>query len=151
MACRRHALNHRHALISLGNRRGRFGEEYFTLFSTYFQGQPPKSVNFYWRRFRVADIPLGDAESFERWLRDRWHEKDALIEQYLTTGRFPSTPAAIANAKKIGKDGFIETEVRTRNWWEFMHIFAVVGTAAVALKIFTRVMANLVRLLARLL
>ncbi|KAF8533181.1 hypothetical protein BDD12DRAFT_919344 [Trichophaea hybrida] len=37
---------------------------YFTLYSTFFQGRPPKS-----------DIPLTDSE-FELWLRERWIEKD---------------------------------------------------------------------------
>ena len=60
--------------------RGKFGEDYFTLSSTYFQGRPPKSVNFDWRRFRVADIPLQTAEAFDGWLRDRWAEKDELME-----------------------------------------------------------------------
>ena len=74
--------------------RGKYGEDIFTLSRTYIRGQPPKSVNFYWRRFRVADIPLDSQDSFDAWLRARWYEKDALMEQYLSTGRFPPSPAA---------------------------------------------------------
>ena len=73
----------------IGFSRGKFGEDFFGLSSTYFQGQSPKSVNFYWRRFRVSDMPLENAEEFGRWLLERWYEKDALMEEYLTTGRFP--------------------------------------------------------------
>ncbi|KAK3326206.1 acyltransferase-like protein [Apodospora peruviana] len=104
--------------------RGKFGEEIFTLSGTYFRGQPPKSVNFYWRRFRIADIPLDDAEKFDVWLRERWYEKDTIMEQYVATGRFPPSPA---EAVTSGHQGFLETEVRTRYWLEFLQIFAVVG------------------------
>lgn len=109
--------------------RGRFGEEYFTLSGTYFQGRPPKSVNFYWRRFRIEDIPLEDSDAFDVWLRDRWYEKDALLETYKTTGRFPPHVAAPGQAKAKAND-YIETEVRTKFWFEFLRIFVVVGIFA---------------------
>ncbi|KAI1336352.1 acyltransferase-domain-containing protein [Xylariaceae sp. FL0016] len=100
--------------------RGRYGEDFFTLSSTYFQGRPPKSVNFYWRRFAVVDIPLDSQEKFDVWLRERWYEKDALMEQYVSTGRFPANGAGIK--------GHIETEVKTQYWWEFVKIFVMLGT-----------------------
>jgi len=62
------------------------------------------------------------------WLRERWYEKDALMEQYLTTGRFPPTPA-VAGADTRGQEGgYLETEVRTKRWYEFLQIFSVIGT-----------------------
>ncbi|KAM0205434.1 hypothetical protein ACHAPA_009706 [Fusarium lateritium] len=100
--------------------RGGFGEEYFGLVSTYFQGRAPKSVNFYWRRFRLSDMPLDDQEAFNLWLREEWYKKDALMEEYLTTGRFP----AMAGSKL----DHIETEVKTRQPWEILQVFAVIGT-----------------------
>ncbi|KAH9884266.1 acyltransferase-domain-containing protein [Xylariomycetidae sp. FL2044] len=99
--------------------RGQYGENFFTLSSTYFQGRPPKSVNFYWRRFALADMPLDNQEKFDLWLRERWYEKDALMEQYISTGRFPANGAGIK--------GIIETEVRTQYWWEFVKIFVMLG------------------------
>ncbi|KAG6143224.1 hypothetical protein E4U12_001658 [Claviceps purpurea] len=99
--------------------RGKYGEEIFGLCSTYFEGRPPKSVNLYWRRFKVADIPLDDPKKFELWLRDQWYKKDALMEQYLNTGRFPPLSGA--------KVDYVETEVRTRYPWEILQIFNVVG------------------------
>ncbi|KID97136.1 Phospholipid/glycerol acyltransferase, partial [Metarhizium majus ARSEF 297] len=101
--------------------RGKYGEEIFGLASTYFQGRPPKSVNLYWRRFRVADIPLDDQKEFDIWLRDQWYKKDALMEEYLKKGRFPALTG--------GKTEYVETEVRTRHPWEILQIFTVVGTA----------------------
>lgn len=110
--------------------RGKFGETIFTLADTYVRGQTPKSVNFYWRRFSLADIPLHDQEQFELWLRERWYEKDALMEQYISTGRFPGNPP---DAVTQGQQPFLETEVRTRYPWEFLQIFSVVGVFGLAI------------------
>ncbi|KAJ4302049.1 hypothetical protein N0V88_002185 [Collariella sp. IMI 366227] len=104
--------------------RGKFGERIFTLGGTYIRGQPPKSVNFYWRRFRLADIPLDSPEVFDLWLRERWYEKDAFMEQYVSTGRFPASPVAVLTK---GQEPFLETEVRTRYPWEILQIFTVLG------------------------
>ncbi len=90
--------------------------------STYFQGRAPKSVNFHWRRFKISDMPLHDQKAFELWLREEWYKKDALMEEYLTTGRFPRMAGS--------KIDYIETEVKTRKPWEILQICAVVGTAA---------------------
>lgn len=116
-------------IVYLANRlcsRGDFGEQYFTLSSTYFEGRPPKSVNFHWRRFRVADIPLDTPEAFDEWMRERWYEKDDLMDKYLTNGRFPSSKVAIVGAKS-SDDAYIETEVRPRWPGEVMQLFSVVG------------------------
>ncbi|KAK4181531.1 acyltransferase-domain-containing protein [Triangularia setosa] len=115
--------------------RGKFGEQLFTLSGTYFRGQPPKSVNLYWRRFLIADIPLDSAEKFDEWLRERWYEKDALMEQYISTGRFPASPPTAANKNQ---EGFLETEVRTRYKFEFLQIFSVVGIVALLINLVLR-------------
>lgn len=104
--------------------RGKYGEDYFSLSSTYFEGQAPKSVNFHWRRFRVADIPLESAEVFDKWLRARWDEKDAIMDQYLSTGRLPPSPST----KEVEQPEYIETEVRTQFPWEILRVFTVPGT-----------------------
>lgn len=98
----------------------------------YLQGRPPPSVNMYWRRFATKDIPLDDSEKFEHWLKERWYEKDALMEQYLTTGRFPRNVAATNGASKneVLKDDYIETEVKLSHWWEILNLFTVLGIVA---------------------
>lgn len=95
--------------------RGRFGEELFGLVSTYFRGRPPKSVNLYWRRYRLADLPLDDAGEFDEWLRDEWYKKDELMEGYLKTGRFP--------ALTEGPVRYVEAPIRTRQVFEIVEIF----------------------------
>src|SRR5690606_6020343 len=54
----------------------------------YFSGQPPKSVNMHWRRFRISEIPYTDPEKFEVWMRKIWAEKDKMMEDYLVNGYF---------------------------------------------------------------
>ncbi|KAI2607808.1 acyltransferase-domain-containing protein [Hypoxylon sp. NC1633] len=117
--------------------RGKFGEDYFTLSSTYFQGRPPKSVNFYWRRFALADMPLNSQKEFDKWLLERWYEKDALLEQYMSTGRFPANGAGIK--------GHIETEVRTQHWWEFVKIFVMLSAFGLIFNFMLRTLRTLAR------
>ncbi|CAN8095268.1 unnamed protein product [Discula destructiva] len=126
--------------------RGGYGEEYFTLSGIYFQGRPPKSVNLYWRRFRIDDIPLEDSATFDVWVRERWYEKDALMETYKTTGRFPPRAAAPGQVKAKDKD-YIETEVRTKYWFEFLRIFVVVGIFALLGNIVAKVWYRLAHML----
>ncbi|PHH84424.1 hypothetical protein CDD83_1961 [Cordyceps sp. RAO-2017] len=104
--------------------RGKYGEQLFGLASTYFQGRAPKSVNLYWRRFRLADMPLDDADEFDVWLREQWYKKDALMEQYLRTGRFPAMAG--------GATDYVETSVRTRQPWEIAQVFTVAGLVGLA-------------------
>lgn len=57
------------------------------------------------------------------------------MEQYLSTGRFPPSPA---DAVTKGHQGFLETEVRTRYPWEFLQIFSVLGALGLAAKLLLR-------------
>ena len=109
--------------------RGQYGQDIFTLSSTYFQGRPPKSVNMHWRRFNVSTIPFEDKDAFDLWLRERWIEKNELMEYYIQHGRFPiadGEKAGLANGSADGasKGGvYIETEVRPSSPIEFLQIF----------------------------
>lgn len=124
--------------------RGGYSEEQYGISSTYFKGQPPKSVNFYWRRFRVDDIPLEDAEEFDLWLRNRWYEKDQLIDGYLETGRFPPMPSSIeGDAKTDDADGYVETDVRTKSVGEFTRIYVVLGSVYLVWRSVARVWGKL--------
>ncbi|KAI9679086.1 MAG: hypothetical protein M1829_001756 [Trizodia sp. TS-e1964] len=130
--------------------RGEYGQDIFTLRSTYFQGRPPKSVNMYWRRFAISSIPLDDIKAFEQWLLARWREKDELLEMYVQNGRFPADDGIDAssgdgdgmgrievNSVKRGA-GYIETEVKA-NWWEVSRIFVVLASFALLAIIMSRI------------
>ena len=87
----------------------------------------------FWRRFAVSSIPFTDPKAFETWVLDRWKEKDALLEQFYDTGRFPADHAA-----KDGEGGYIETEVRLKTWLEVGQIFVVLGALALVCNVLTK-------------
>lgn len=116
-----------HANILL--RRGEYGQDLFSLRSMYLQGRPPPSVSMFWRRFAVSEMPLDDHDKFELWLRERWHEKDVLLEHFITTGSFPADKAAVNGVSAgPGKEDTIETEVKLAHWWEVGNIFILLAT-----------------------
>ncbi|KAL9010118.1 MAG: hypothetical protein Q9173_004917 [Seirophora scorigena] len=122
--------------------RGAYGQDIFTLRSTYFQGRPPKSVNMYWRRFPVSSIPLPsssdpspqEAGAFGNWLHARWQEKEALLEHFARNGRFPADDGHDSeDAPSVGMSkgaGFIETQVQLTHWYEILQVFSVLGAFA---------------------
>lgn len=112
---------------------GGYAQDYFTLRSTFLQGRPPKSVNFHWRRFAVADIPLDDQESFEKWVEARWREKDDMLEGYMKTGRLPAT----IDSKEGKQQAYIDTEVRLKSRAQLLQPYVVTIT--------TSLLVNLVR------
>lgn len=77
----------------------------------------PKSMNMHWRRFKIREIPLNTQADFERWLRDRWEEKDEMLNQFHKTGRLPTDlTGSVMSLKTVGGDsvtvGYIETHAR---------------------------------------
>jgi 1-acyl-sn-glycerol-3-phosphate acyltransferase len=121
-----------------GVSRGEFAQDIFTVGASYLGGHPPKSVNMYWRRFRVSAIPLDNATNFELWLRQRWAEKDKFIEDYLRTGRFPADKGSSKDSKgkTINGAGHIEAEIKPKYWYEFLQVFAPIGLFALVLYMF---------------
>jgi lysocardiolipin and lysophospholipid acyltransferase len=66
------------------------------------------------------------------------------MDQYLSTGRFPATPMTPAKTQRAA---FVETEVRTRNVFEWLQIFVIVGIFGLVYKVVARMwdkLANLV-------
>ncbi len=121
-----------------GVARGEFAQDIFTVGASYFGGRPPKSVNMYWRRFRISSIPLDDPKTFELWLRSRWVEKDKFVEDYLRTGRFPADQGTSKNSKgeTVRGAGHIEAEIKPKYWYEFLQVFAPIGLFALVLYMF---------------
>lgn len=111
--------------------RGGYAQDYFTLRSTFIQGRSPKSVNMYWRRFELSSIPLDDAKEFEKWLKQRWEEKEGLLEYFSQTGHFPTdNDRAVDNINNC-----IDTEVRLVKWYEIGQIFVVLATFALVVNV----------------
>jgi lysocardiolipin and lysophospholipid acyltransferase len=96
----------------------------------------------YWRRLAIADMPLDDHDKFDIWLRERWYEKDALYEYFLTHGQFPAvTPVTngLTNGDGKGREEFIETEVKLADIWEVGNIFMVLAAAATVANLLAKV------------
>jgi lysocardiolipin and lysophospholipid acyltransferase len=85
----------------------------------------------YWRRFHVKDIPTKDPQAFDKWLLNRWREKDELIEQYLETGRFPADDAnnssANGSVKPATTRGYIEVPIAAKTPLEYLQLFIPLG------------------------
>lgn len=118
--------------------RGQYAQDIFTVGASYFGGRPPKSVNMYWRRFRVADIPLNDPKKFEIWLRARWSEKDRFVEHYYRKGRFPADTGSTKDhtGRTLAGAGYIETAIKPKRWYEFLQVFAPIGLFSLVLYLF---------------
>lgn len=103
----------------------------------------------YWRRFAVASIPINDPKAFEKWLMERWLEKEDLLEGYVQNGRFPAEQGDDSNgepairgttgAKASQAAGFIETEVKVAHWFEIGQIFVVLGAFALLANLLAKV------------
>lgn len=118
--------------------KGMYGQDIFTLKSSFFEGRPPKSVNMYWRRYRISEIPVDNDEAFGRWLQNRWREKDYILEYFYKFNQFPSGDPVAAMKAVEGKTQpkhakTIATEVRGGGWDEFLSIFGPITSAAGAL------------------
>lgn len=111
--------------------KGGYGSEIFTLRSVYFQGRPPKSVNMYWRRYRVADLPLNDNAAMFDWLMARWREKDDLMEAFMRDGKFPGDTAAVdieGGPQDEFKTPYISSQVENRQPFEVLQLLVPVVT-----------------------
>ncbi|KAF2273862.1 acyltransferase-domain-containing protein [Westerdykella ornata] len=100
---------------------GEYGQDIFTIKSSYLEGRPPKSIHIHWRRFATKDIPT-DEKAFSDWLLKRWREKDDLMEYFHQHNRFPA-------------DDYIETQVTPKNPLEFLNIFVPLGALALVLNV----------------
>ncbi|KAI0308051.1 acyltransferase-domain-containing protein [Multifurca ochricompacta] len=97
-----------------------YGQSYYTLRSIFFDRIPPPAVHMHIRRFDVAkgvpignlfpnsgtvpngsphgqtvgvDVPEDERQTFDIWLRNRWIEKDQLMQRLHDTGSFSSSLA----------------------------------------------------------
>ncbi|KAF2679002.1 acyltransferase-domain-containing protein [Lentithecium fluviatile CBS 122367] len=122
--------------------RGQYGQDLYTIRSTYMQGRSPKSVNMHWRRFALSSIPMHDEKAFSDWLLARWREKDAFIEYYLQNGRFPADEGAspaVNGAKPVKGAGHIETEVRPTNMLEVLQMFALPASSLLVVNVVLKI------------
>lgn len=127
---------------------GQFGQDIFTLRSSFFEGRPPKSVNMHWRRFHIDSIPIHNTKAFEVWLRNRWREKDYMLEYFNRHTRFPAEEfwknqldigdrsSQSQSIRSVPRPAvIIETQVKSGSWNEFVKIFAPITSVMMALSV----------------
>ena len=121
-----------------GVKRGEYAQDIYTIESAWLSGRPPKSVNMYWRRFKISEIPLDDITRFDIWLRARWAEKDVLMETYMRTGRFPADEGVETTPEGHVRRGagYIETQVKPYKWYEILQVFAPIASFLIVLLYF---------------
>ncbi|KAF9573185.1 hypothetical protein EC968_008927 [Mortierella alpina] len=84
---------------------GEIPQELYPLPGLYVNKAQPKEINMHLRRFAIKDIPTSEPE-FVEWVRTRWVEKDELLEEFYTKGRFPSQlTAEDIGEKEVKKAG----------------------------------------------
>lgn len=96
----------------------------------------------------MSTIPLDDPKAFEAWLKDRWDEKERLLEHYMQNGCFPAGPRYESNGEpangaadgKVFKGvGHIETEVKLARWFEIGQIFVVLASFAMLANVLSKI------------
>jgi lysocardiolipin and lysophospholipid acyltransferase len=128
----------RESRLTTACRDGEYGQDYFTLKRVYLEEHGPKKVHMHWRRFAVSNIPTSDSKAFDKWLHDRWVEKDALLEYHAQHGHFPvggettslskesnGSPATTAHKSTNGsnQDGIWNVPLRPKHPLEVLQIF----------------------------
>ncbi|POY75844.1 hypothetical protein BMF94_0925 [Rhodotorula taiwanensis] len=112
-----------------------YASDFYTLPSILLSHVPPPELHVHVRSFKLDAIPLGELkpaangegvdegkpeekEAFERWLSERWLEKDGLMERFRTEGTFvapDSVNGSSARADDSSDDG--EDERRGEYRW----------------------------------
>ncbi|BGP43047.1 hypothetical protein JCM10449v2_007062 [Rhodotorula kratochvilovae] len=105
-----------------------YASDFYTLPSLLLQGVPPPELHLHVRAFPLARIPLGDLSAagagegtaeeraaFDRWLRARWAEKDALLERFRKEGSFAPSRAAYDDDDDDRRAGESAWRIRLRS------------------------------------
>lgn len=91
-----------------GVNQGGYAQSYYTLQSIYPLGQAPTSVHIHIRKYPLSTVPIGKIEPklaltpeqlfdsvteeekdvFDLWVRERWNEKDDLMNEFYKNGKF---------------------------------------------------------------
>lgn len=66
-------------------------EKIYTLGKLFFDGIAPKQVHYHLSYIALKEIPRGSADEFGEWLREKYYEKDRLLDEFYKTGKFPNS------------------------------------------------------------
>ena len=92
----------------LANPLRSYAQSYYTLSSIYSGDGAPPTVHMHLRSFDLAQVPIGivdaalspdeadeavtadERKAFDVWTRERWTEKDELLDEFYKAGEFPA-------------------------------------------------------------
>ena len=66
-------------------------EKVFTLKKLFFDGITPEKVHYHLSYIPLKEIPRESADEFAEWLREKYYEKDRLLDEFYRTGQFPNS------------------------------------------------------------
>lgn len=66
-------------------------EKIYTLGKLFYEGFVPEQVHYHLSYIPLKEIPRGSADEFGEWLRDRFYEKDRLLDEFYKNGKFPAS------------------------------------------------------------
>ena len=66
-------------------------ENIYTLGKLFYEGFTPEQVHCHLSYIPLKEIPRGSADEFGEWLRDRFYEKDRLLDEFYKNGKFPAS------------------------------------------------------------
>lgn len=118
-----------------------YGQDFYTLRSIFFQGIPPPEIHIRLRLIDLSSIPIGkvsvgdgvergaeatpeETAAFEKWLVERWIEKDRLMDAFYRDGVFPSP-------KGVDTTPAVEIPIKLRSVLEIGNAFCFAAPVAV--------------------
>lgn len=66
-------------------------EKVYTLSKLFYSGIAPPQVHYHISYIPRKEIPRQSVDEFGDWLRDRYYEKDRLLDEFYRTGKFPNS------------------------------------------------------------
>ena len=66
-------------------------EKVYTLSKLFYSGIAPPKVHYHISYIPRKEIPHQSADEFGNWLRDRYYEKDRLLNEFYHNGKFPNS------------------------------------------------------------
>lgn len=72
-------------------------EKVYTLSQLFYAGFCPAQVHFHLSYIPLKEIPRQSADEFGDWLREKFYEKDRLLDEFYRTGKFPNSRTTTKN------------------------------------------------------
>ncbi|KAJ1977330.1 hypothetical protein H4R35_002347 [Dimargaris xerosporica] len=111
-----------------------FPQDVYTIPGMYLEGHYPRQVHIHVRRYPIADVPA-DLEKFQRWILQRWQEKDWLMAYFYRHGEFPhggsvaqlcqQPPMDRVQPPNLLASSPQQVAVRLRSWTEMLPLWTI--------------------------